>query len=254
MTDILTVSNLQVRYGSIPAVRGVDLVLQDGGICVVLGPNGAGKTTIVKALMGLIPKAQGRVTLGGRDISSLPPHKIAAAGVGWVPEGRKLWDTLTVMENLRLAGLVHRNSARTNEAVTTMLARFPRLGERRNQVAGSLSGGEQQMLAIARALVLRPKVILMDEPSLGLAPLLVRQVFDLITAIRDEGISILLVEQNARRALQVADSAYLLELGVVVAEGPADQIAKSTIVSDTFLGGPPRKRQATSTPWANADS
>ena len=235
---LLAVENLAVSYGSVPAVNGVSLEIHAGELRVILGANGAGKTTIIKTLLGLLKPRAGTVRFGGDiDLVRLKPHQIHNLGIAWVPEGRQLWNTLTVLDNLTLGGWRERDRAAVHKRIGEMFERFPRLKERRDQVAGSLSGGEQQMVAIARALVSAPKLLLMDEPSLGLAPLLVRDVFLLVREINRMGIAILMVEQNARQALKVASWAYLLEIGRIVESGKAADIANKETVRAVFLGG-----------------
>lgn len=238
MRELLSVTDLSVSYGSVPAVDGVSLAIEPGELRVILGANGAGKTTIIKTLFGLLRPRAGRIVYDGdTDMLRLKPHQIHRLGIAWVPEGRQLWNTLTVMDNLRLGGFGVADKVAVERRIDEMFQRFPRLRERQNQVAGSLSGGEQQMVAIARALISAPRLLLMDEPSLGLAPLLVRDVFALVREINSMGIAILMVEQNARQALKVAHWAYLLENGRIVESGPADEIGGKENVKAVFLGG-----------------
>ncbi len=238
MTPLLSIADLAVSYGAVPAVAGASLEIFPGEVRVILGANGAGKTTIIKTLLGLLRPRRGTVRFaGGHDLLRLKPHQIRRLGVAWVPEGRQLWNTLSVIDNLRMGGFIERDRKLIERRVDEMFERFPRLKERRDQVAGSLSGGEQQMVAIARALIAAPKLLLMDEPSLGLAPLVVRDVFRLVRDINAMGISILMVEQNARQALRVASWAYLLEVGMIVDSGPAAEIGSHSRVQAVFLGG-----------------
>ncbi len=238
MTALLQVKGLAVSYGAVPAVDGVSLEIMPGELRVILGANGAGKTTIIKTLFGLLRPRAGEVRFNGEiDLLRLKPHQIHMLGVAWVPEGRQLWNTLTVMDNLRLGGFAVADKVLLERRIDEMFERFPRLRERHDQVAGSLSGGEQQMVAIARALVSAPKLLLMDEPSLGLAPLMVRDVFSLVREINSMGIAILMVEQNARQALKVAHWAYLLETGRIVESGLAAEIGSKESVQAVFLGG-----------------
>jgi branched-chain amino acid transport system ATP-binding protein len=238
MTALLEIKGLAVSYGAVPAVDGVSLEILPGELRVILGANGAGKTTIIKTLFGLLRPRAGEIHFNGRtDLLRLKPHQIHMLGVAWVPEGRQLWNTLTVMDNLRLGGFGVADKVLVERRIDEMFERFPRLRERHDQVAGSLSGGEQQMVAIARALVSAPKLLLMDEPSLGLAPLMVRDVFNLVREINSMGIAILMVEQNARQALKVADWAYLLETGRIVESGLASEIGSKESVQAVFLGG-----------------
>ncbi len=235
---MLTIRDLAVSYGAVPAVNGVSLEIEPGELRVILGANGAGKTTILKTLLGLLRPRSGEIRFGnGADLLRMKPHEIHRLGIAWVPEGRQLWNTLTVMDNLRLGGFAQADRTAVERRIGEMLERFPRLKERENQVAGSLSGGEQQMVAIARALISAPKLLLMDEPSLGLAPLVVRDVFTLVKEINAMGIAILMVEQNARQALKVAHWAYLLENGRIVESGSAAEIGAKESVQAVFLGG-----------------
>ena len=238
MNELLKVTGLAVSYGSVPAVDGVSLTIEPGELRVILGANGAGKTTIIKTLLGLLRPRSGQIRLDGQtDLLRLRPHEIHRLGIAWVPEGRQLWNTLKVVDNLRLGGFAEADKALVDRRMAAMFERFPRLRERQDQIAGSLSGGEQQMVAIARALISAPRLLLMDEPSLGLAPKVVRDVFGLVREINKMGIAILMVEQNARQALRVAHWAYLLETGQIVESGPADEIGRKESVQAVFLGG-----------------
>ncbi len=238
MSALLQIEDLAVSYGAVPAVDGVSLEINPGELRVILGANGAGKTTIIKAILGLKKPRRGMIRFGGdHDLLALPPHEIHRLGIAWVPEGRQLWHTMTVLDNLRMGGFETKDQTAVARRIQDMFDRFPRLRERQHQLAGSLSGGEQQMVAIARALISGPRLLLMDEPSLGLAPIVVRDVFKLTKEINAMGIAILMVEQNARQALKVADSAYLLETGHVVDFGPAQDIAGRDSVKAVFLGG-----------------
>lgn len=235
---LLSIKDLAVSYGAVPAVNGVSLEINTGEVRVILGANGAGKTTIIKAILGLQKARQGSITFNGDvDLLKLKPHQIHELGIAWVPEARQLWNTLSVLDNLKLGGWCVNDKSLVDKRVQEMFERFPRLAERRDQVSGSLSGGEQQMVAIARALISAPKLILMDEPSLGLAPLVVRDVFSLAREINKMGISVLMVEQNARAALKVANFAYLLETGQIIESGLAAEIAGKESVKEVFLGG-----------------
>ena len=235
---LLSIENLAVSYGAVPAVRGVSLEIAPGELRVILGANGAGKSTIIKTILGLQKAASGAIRLDGtHDLLKLRPHQIHHLGIAWVPEGRQLWQTMTVLDNLRMGGFEARDQAAVQRRIAAMLERFPRLAERQNQLSGSLSGGEQQMVAIARALVSSPRLLLMDEPSLGLAPLVVRDIFALVREINAEGVAILMVGQNAHQALKVAHWAYLLELGRIVEFGRAAEIAGKESVKAVFLGG-----------------
>lgn len=237
---LLEITDLAVNYGAVPALAGASLAIEAGEIRVILGANGAGKTTIIKAILGLQKAAGGSIRFAGStDLRRLRPHQIHRLGIAWVPEGRQLFGTLSVLENLRMGGFATTDRAATERRIMAMLERFPRLAERRHQLAGLLSGGEQQMVAIARALVSAPRLLLMDEPSLGLAPLVVRDVFALVREINTDGIGVLMVEQNARQALGIAHFAYLLEGGRVVESGPGAEIAARDSVKEIFLGGRP---------------
>jgi branched-chain amino acid transport system ATP-binding protein len=235
---LLAISDLSVQYGAVPAVADASLIIEQGEIRVILGANGAGKTTIIKAILGLQKASKGSIRFdGAQELRSLRPHQIHQLGIAWVPEGRQLFSTLSVLDNLRMGGFASTDRAGTEQRIARMLERFPRLAERRHQLAGSLSGGEQQMVAIARALVSQPRLLLMDEPSLGLAPMVVRDVFALVREVNASGTSVLMVEQNARQALAIAHWAYLLETGRVVESGAAIEVAAKDNVKEIFLGG-----------------
>ncbi len=234
---LLEVEDLHVAYGHVHAVRGVSLRVAEGQIVTLIGPNGAGKTSILSALAGLVRPRSGAVRLAGRDLTGLAAHHTVAAGLALVPEGRAILGRMTIHENLVLAGERRQARPALAEAIEEQYRRFPVLGERRKDLAGALSGGQQQMLALARALLLRPRVLLLDEPSMGLSPLLVRQVFDLVEGIHREGATILLVEQNARLALSISHHAYVLERGRVVLEGPSAELARDPRVQAAYLGG-----------------
>ncbi len=233
----LDVEELVVRYGRTDAVRGVSLAVPEGAIVALIGANGAGKTTVMRAISGLVRPRAGRVRFAGAEIAGRPAFRVAAAGLLHVPEGRQCFSELTVAENLQLGAYLvpaRAEIARRQEAV---LARFPRLRERLVQAAGSLSGGEQQMLAIGRALMGAPRLLLLDEPSMGLAPLFVDEIFRIIADLKRDGTTILLVEQNASAALDIADHAYVLETGRIVLSGPAAEIAANPAVAAAYLGG-----------------
>ena len=237
MSVILRVTGLEVAYGPIPAVKGIDLEVPEGEIRAILGANGAGKSSTIKAILGLVKARAGRIEFLGREIQGLPPHRIHEMGIAWVPEGRQLFSTLTVHENLEMGAFARRNGQQFGARLDEVFALFPRLRERQTQLAGSLSGGEQQMLAIARALMAGPRLLLMDEPSLGLAPKVLQRLFDQIKEINTRGLSILMVEQNARQALKIAHYAYLLEVGRLVGHGPARELEASEDVKRVYLGG-----------------
>ena len=234
---VLAVEDLHVCYGRVEAVSGVSLTARRGAIVTVLGANGAGKSTLLNALMGVLPASGGRVAFDGRPLGHLPVEARVGAGISLVPEKRELFATMTVEDNLAL-GAFRRRAERgaVAGALAAMFARFPRLKERRRQLAGTLSGGERQMLAMARALMSRPKLLMLDEPSLGLAPLIVRDILRIVAELRETGVTTLLVEQNARAALAVADYGYVLENGTVALEGPSRDLAADRRVVETYLG------------------
>jgi len=234
---MLKVENLDVFYGNIHALHAVSFEVNEGEIVTLIGANGAGKTTTLHAISGLVPIAAGSVRFLDQDLTALPPHKIVKLGLTQVPEGRRIFANLTVKENLEMGAFTRKDRKGINDDYERIFTRFPRLKERLKQVAGTLSGGEQQMLAIARTLMARPKLVLMDEPSMGLAPLLVKEIFDIIKEINATGTTILLVEQNAQLALAIADRAYILETGRVVLQGNANELANSEEVRKAYLGG-----------------
>jgi branched-chain amino acid transport system ATP-binding protein len=237
MNVLLQVDGLEVAYGPVRAVRGVTLEIHAGEIRAILGANGAGKSSIIRAIMGLVKPRGGTIAFGSQAIHKFPPHKVNRLGIAWVPEGRQVFSTLTVQENLLMGAFGQRQGQATQARQEQIMDMFPRLRERRQQLAGSLSGGEQQMLAIGRALMSNPTLLLLDEPSLGLAPKVVQYLFDLAQEIRARGISILMAEQNARQALRVADYAYLLEVGELRSGGSAREMEASAEVRRVYLGG-----------------
>lgn len=237
MSTVLQIRDLVVSYGKVQAVNGVSLDLGAGELGVILGANGAGKTTIIKTVMGLLRANRGSIRFEGHELVGMRPHAIHRLGIAWVPEGRQLWHTMTVLDNLLMGAFEVRDRALVARRIEEMFVRFPRLKERQRQLAGSLSGGEQQMVAIARALISGPKLLLMDEPSLGLAPIVIRDVFALTREINAMGIAVLMAEQNARQSLKVAHTVHLLELGDLIETGPAAEIAAKESVQDVFLGG-----------------
>lgn len=235
---MLEVADLAVRYGAIQAVRGVTLRVAEGELVTLLGANGAGKSSTLLAIAGAVRPAGGRVRLMGEDVTGARPERMVRLGVATVPETRDVFPDLTVAENLRLGAFIHRrDAAGVARERDRLFERFPVLAERAAQPAGTLSGGEQQMLVIARALMSRPRVLLLDEPSLGLAPVIVERIFEMIAGLKAQGFTILLVEQNARMGLAVADRAYVMRLGRVEAEGPAAEIAAATELKSLYLGG-----------------
>jgi branched-chain amino acid transport system ATP-binding protein len=235
---LLEIRDLHVSYGNVEVLHGISLDVEEGEIVALLGSNGAGKTTTLRTISGLIRPRSGAILMAGHSLNALRAHQIAALGLGHVPEGRRMFGALTVEENLQLGGyLIRRDSAVLAQRIERVYQTFPRLGERRSQLAGTLSGGEQQMLAIARALMLRPRIVVLDEPSMGLAPKLVRAIFGMIADICHEGTSILLVEQNARQALRIAHRAYVLESGRIALAGTARDLAEDNRVRAAYLGG-----------------
>jgi branched-chain amino acid transport system ATP-binding protein len=236
--NLLTVENLVVNYGYIHALLGIDFHVEEGEIITLIGSNGAGKTTSLMSISGLLKKADGKITFMGQDISSMKPHNIARLGISHVPEGRKIFPELSVDENLKVGTIANPRfeKQKSLEVRDRVYKLFPRLKERLNQGGGTLSGGEQQMLAIGRGLMMEPKLLILDEPSLGLAPNIVENIFELITQIRDDGITILLVEQNASMALAVADRGYVLENGKIILEGSGESLLVNEEVRRAYLG------------------
>lgn len=234
---MLEVKDLNVYYGVICALKGISFEVNEGEIVSLIGANGAGKTTMMQSVVGMIPKKSGTVIFDGHDISKTPCHKIVKLGMTQVPEGRRIFQELTVYENLLMGAYSMKNKDQFKDDLEEMFVRFPRLAERRNQIAGTLSGGEQQMLAMSRALMSHPKLLMLDEPSMGLAPILVDQIFEIIKDLHNSGTTILLVEQNASKALQIADRAYVLETGSITTSGTGAELASSDDVRKAYLGG-----------------
>ena len=233
---VLEVSDVVTAYGKIEALKGVNLSVEDGKITCLLGPNGAGKTTLMMTIAGILKPQQGAIRFAGHDIAGKPPGRIVNSGIALVPENRLVFGEMTVEENLKAGAYLRRDAADVQSDMAGVYERFPRLFERREQYAGTLSGGEQQMLAISRALMARPKVLLMDEPSLGLAPLIVEDIFRIVRELNEEGTTIFLVEQNAHMALQVADHFYLIEQGKVVFDGTPDEMEEDEVIKRAYLG------------------
>lgn len=233
---LLEVKDLEVTYGVIRALKGISFEVNEGEIVSLIGANGAGKTTTMQSIMGLIPIKGGTVTYNGQVINKIPGHKLIAMGMSQVPEGRRVFQELTVYENLILGAYTEKDKNKVKKDVEEICEKFPRLGERRKQVAGTLSGGEQQMLAMGRAMMSHPKLLMLDEPSMGLSPLLVDQVFDIIKEYHAQGTTILLVEQNAKKALSVSDRAYVLETGSISLEGNASELLNDESVKKAYLG------------------
>ena len=232
---LLEVKDLQVYYGVIRALKGISFNVSEGEIVSLIGANGAGKTTTMQSIMGLIPIKSGSVVYDGKEINKIPGHKLV--GMSQVPEGRRVFQELTVYENLLLGAYTQSDKKKIKEDIDEICTRFPRLGERKSQIAGTLSGGEQQMLAMGRAMMSHPKLLMLDEPSMGLSPLLVDQVFDIIKDYHKAGTTILLVEQNAKKALSISDRAYVLETGEITAEGKADELLNNEEIVKAYLGG-----------------
>ncbi len=233
---LLEVKDLQVYYGMIQALKGISFNVDKGEIIALIGANGAGKTTTLQAVTGLLPKKAGTVTLNGTDITKLPPHKIVKMGMAHVPEGRRVFARLTVYQNLNMGAYTKRDKDAFSKNLEMVYEKFPRLKERRNQLAGTLSGGEQQMLAMGRALMSQPGILLMDEPSMGLSPIYVNEIFQIIEEVSASGTTVLLVEQNAKKALSIADRAYVLETGNVVLEGKASDLLNDESIKKAYLG------------------
>ena len=234
---LLKVEHLEVYYGVIRALKGISFEVNEGEIVTLLGANGAGKTTTMQSIMGLIHPKSGTVTYDGKNITGMPAYKIVKMGMTQVPEGRRIFAELTVYENLLMGAYIESDKAKIKRDIDEIYTIFPRLGERKNQVAGTLSGGEQQMLAMGRAMMSHPRLLMLDEPSMGLSPLLVDQVFDIIKHFHQIGTTILLVEQNANMALSIANRAYVLETGRITLSGDAKELAASEAVRKAYLGG-----------------
>jgi branched-chain amino acid transport system ATP-binding protein len=233
---LLQVENLQVYYGVIQALKGVSFEVNKGEIVALIGANGAGKTTILHTVTGLVPARAGSIRFNDVDLLKTPSHKIVSMGMAHVPEGRRIFQELTVYENLQMGAFTRRDKAEIAETLEMVYHRFPRLEERKKQVAGTLSGGEQQMLAMGRALMSKPSIILMDEPSMGLSPLFVSEIFDIIQEINKAGTTVLIVEQNAKKVLSIADRAYVLETGNIILSGDAKDLLNDDSVKKAYLG------------------
>ena len=234
---LLEVKDLQVFYGVIQALKGISFEVSQGEIVTLIGANGAGKTTTMQTVIGLIQPKAGSIIYNDKDITKMPSHKIVASGISQVPEGRRIFQELSVYDNLMLGAYLQKDQKKIKDDIENVFDQFPILGERRTQIAGTLSGGEQQMLAMSRALMAHPTLLMMDEPSMGLSPLLVSQVFDIIKDMNSKGITILLVEQNAEKALKIADRAYVLETGSITASGTGAELASSPEIRKAYLGG-----------------
>lgn len=235
MAPLLKVDNIEVYYGMIKALKGVSFEVNKGEIVALIGANGAGKTTILHTVTGLLKPKTGKILYKDNDITKTPAHKIVTMGMAHVPEGRRIFSQLSVLDNIKLGAFTRKDKDEIEQSIKYVYERFPRLEERKNQIAGTLSGGEQQMLAMGRALMSKPDFILMDEPSMGLSPLLVSEIFDIIKAINENGTTVLLVEQNAKKALSIADRAYVLETGNIVLSGNAKDLMNDESVKKAYL-------------------
>ena len=233
---MLEVKDLEVYYGVIQAIKGVSFQVNQGEVIALIGANGAGKTTILHTITGLLSPKRGSVMFEGKEITKVPAHKIVSMGMAHVPEGRRVFAELSVYENLKMGAYTRKDKKEIEESLANVYKRFPRLEERKNQMAGTLSGGEQQMLAMGRALMSKPKIILMDEPSMGLSPIMVNEIFDIIRAVSEGGTTVLLVEQNSKKALGIADRAYVLETGKIVLEGKAEELLENDSIKKAYLG------------------
>ena len=233
---MLEVRDLNVYFGVIQAIKNISFDVDAGEVVALIGANGAGKTTTLHTVTGLLPAASGTITLDGKDLGKVPAHKIVSMGMAHVPEGRRVFAALSVYDNLKMGAYTRKDKKEIEESLEMVFDAFPRLKERRNQVAGTLSGGEQQMLAMGRALMSKPRIILMDEPSMGLSPLYVTEIFEIIKKIKSEGTTVLLVEQNANMALSVADRAYVLETGRIIMDGKASDLMNDERVRKAYLG------------------
>ena len=233
---MLEVKDLEVYYGVIQAIKGVSFHVEKGEVIALIGANGAGKTTILHTITGLLSPKKGSVIFQDKDITKIPAHKIVSMGMAHVPEGRRVFAELSVYENLKMGAYTRSDKAEIEESLKNVYKRFPRLEERKNQMAGTLSGGEQQMLAMGRALMSKPSIILMDEPSMGLSPILVNEIFDIIRSVSESGTTVLLVEQNAKKALSIADRAYVLETGNITLEGNAKDLLEDDSIKKAYLG------------------
>ncbi len=233
---LLEINNLEVHYGVIHALKGISFEVNEGEIIALIGANGAGKTTTLHTISGILQASSGNILYDGKDITKVQAHKIVNLGISQVPEGRRVFAQLSVLENLKLGAFIRKDKDGIEEDLRNIYERFPRLEERKNQLAGTLSGGEQQMLAMGRALMSRPRIILMDEPSMGLSPIYVSEIFDIIKSINKDGTTVLLVEQNAKKALSIADRAYVLETGKIALSGDAKSLMNNDTVKKAYLG------------------
>lgn len=233
---MLEVRDIKVYYGMIQAIKGVSFEVNEGEVIALIGANGAGKTTILQTITGLLKPKSGSVIFEGKDITKMPGYKIVSKGVAHVPEGRRVFSNLSVLDNLRMGAYTRKDKAEIAESLSMVYKSFPRLEERKNQPAGTLSGGEQQMLAMGRALMSKPRILLMDEPSMGLSPIFVNEIFDIIEKVSAQGTTVLLVEQNAKKALEIADRAYVLETGKISLSGDAAELRNNDSIKKAYLG------------------
>ena len=233
---MLEIKDLEVYYGMIQAIKGVSFEVNEGEVIALIGANGAGKTTILHTITGLLEAKKGTVTFDGKDITKVPAHRIVTMGMAHVPGGRRVFSNLTVFQNLKMGAYTRKDKTEIEESLKTVYKRFPRLEERQNQLAGTLSGGEQQMLAMGRALMSHPRIILMDEPSMGLSPIFVNEIFDIIKKVSAGGTTVLLVEQNAKKALSISDRGYVLETGNIVLSGKSDELLNNDSIKKAYLG------------------
>ena len=233
---MLEIKDLYVNYGMIAALKGISFEVNEGEVIALIGANGAGKTTTLHTITGLLHAKSGSITFNGVELTKTPAHKIVEMGIAHVPEGRRIFQNLTVLDNLKLGAFTRKDKENISKDIEMVYERFPRLAERKTQIAGTLSGGEQQMLAVGRALMCKPKILLLDEPSMGLSPLLVKEIFKIIRDINRQGVTVLLVEQNAKMALDIANRAYVLETGTIKMEGEATELANNIEVRKAYLG------------------
>lgn len=233
---MLSIKNLEVYYGIIGAIKDISFDVNEGEVIALIGANGAGKTTILNTITGLVPAKSGSIEFEGHNLLKTPAHSIVSLGMAHVPEGRRIFQELTVLENLKMGAYTRKDKKEIQDTLEKIYKRFPRLNERKSQIAGTLSGGEQQMLAMGRALMSQPRIILMDEPSMGLSPLFVNEIFDIIREISKSGTTVLLVEQNAKKALSIANRAYVLETGKIVLQGDANELMNNDSVKKAYLG------------------
>lgn len=234
--SLLEIKNLQVNYGMIQAIKDVDFHVEEGEVVALIGANGAGKTTILHTVSELLTPVHGSIFFDGTDITKIPGHKIVSMGMAHVPEGRRVFANLSVLQNLKMGAFTRKDKKEIDDSLQYIFSHFPRLEERKKQLAGTLSGGEQQMLAMGRALMSNPRIILMDEPSMGLSPIFVNEIFDIIQTVSKSGTTVLLVEQNAKKALSIADRAYVLETGKIVMEGKASELLDNEDIKKAYLG------------------